>query len=132
MDGIEKLSKVTVIAATNRPDMLDAALLRPGRFDTMIKIPRPDANTRLEILKVHTHGMPLKNVNIDELATKTENFSGADIEALCREAGMYAIREDMSAKIIESRHFELAFEKIKKNMAESALMKSEHAEFYQR
>jgi len=132
MDGIEKLSKVTVIAATNRPDMLDAALLRPGRFDTLIKIPQPDANARLEILKVHTHGMPLKNVNIDELATKTENFSGADIEALCREAGMYAIREDMSAKIIESRHFELAFEKIKKNMAESALMKSEHAEFYQR
>lgn len=132
MDGVEKLSKVTVIAATNRPDMLDAALLRPGRFDTMIKIDQPDANARLEILKVHTHGMPLKNINLDELATKTENFSGADIEALCREAGMYAIREDMSAQTIETPHFDKAFEKVKKNMSETALMKSENAEFYQR
>ena len=112
IDGIEKMEGVTVIAATNRPDLLDAALLRPGRFDSLIEIPSPDEEARLAILKVHTRNMPLQDVNLSSLAKKTDHFSGADIAALCREAGMFAIREDINAETVEGKHFEQALEKL--------------------
>ncbi|MBU7046079.1 MAG: AAA family ATPase, partial [Theionarchaea archaeon] len=112
IDGIEKMEGVTVIAATNRPDLLDAALLRPGRFDSLIEIPSPDEEARLAILKVHTRNMPLRDVNLSSLAKKTDHFSGADIAALCREAGMFAIREDINAEKVEGKHFEKALEKL--------------------
>jgi transitional endoplasmic reticulum ATPase len=112
IDGIEKMEGVTVIAATNRPDLLDTALLRPGRFDSLIEIPEPDAEARLAILKVHTRNMPLKDVNLSDLARRTDQFSGADIAALCREAGMFAIREDINADKVEAKHFEKALEKL--------------------
>lgn len=114
IDGIEKLERVTVIAATNRPDLLDPALLRPGRFDSLIEIPMPDKEARVAIFRVHTRDMPLKDVDIEDLAKRTENFSGADIAALCREAGMFAIREDINASVVGMRHFEQALDKVMK------------------
>ncbi len=112
IDGIEKLEKVTIIAATNRPDLLDTALLRPGRFDSLIEIPMPDEEARVAIFKVHTRDMPLRDVSFKDLARRTEGFSGAEIAALCREAGMFAIRENINAETVEARHFERALEKL--------------------
>jgi transitional endoplasmic reticulum ATPase len=94
MDGLEALHNVVVIAATNRPDIIDPALLRPGRFDRLVLIPPPDLEARKEILKIHTKGKPLdKDVDLDKLATKMENFTGADIAAVCNEAMMLSIRD---------------------------------------
>jgi transitional endoplasmic reticulum ATPase len=113
MDGMETLEKVTVIAATNRPDIIDPALLRPGRFDRMVLIPVPDAKSRLAILSVHTKGMPIRNVDLDAIVERTEGFVGADIENLCREAAMVALREQKDAEIVEMRHFEAALKTAK-------------------
>ncbi|ASI99604.1 CDC48 family AAA ATPase [Thermococcus celer] len=105
MDGIERNSGVVVIAATNRPDILDPALLRPGRFDRLILVPAPDEKARLEILKVHTRRVPLADdVDLRELAKRTEGYSGADIEALVREAALTAMRrimEELPAELVE-------------------------------
>ena len=93
MDGLAGLKNVVVLAATNRPEAIDPALLRPGRFDRIIEIPMPDAETRLAIFKVHTKNMPLdKSVSLEELANQTDGYTGAEIENICREAGMNAIR----------------------------------------
>ena len=125
LDGLEELRDVTVIAATNRPDIIDPALLRPGRFDRLIYIPPPDKEARKEIFKIHTRKKPLaKNVDLDELAEKTEGYTGADIAAVCNEAVMAAIREYISKggkmdkeeikKLkIEKRHFEEALKNVK-------------------
>jgi transitional endoplasmic reticulum ATPase len=112
LSGIEETKNVVVIAATNRPDMVDPALLRPGRIDRFVLIPPPNAKARLEILKIHTRNMPLKDVDLKEIAEKTEGFSGADLEALCREAAMNALRENIKAKAVEKKHFEEALKKI--------------------
>ena len=106
MDGVEALSNVTVMAATNRPDMIDPALLRPGRFDKKIYIGVPDRAARVEILKLHSKDMPLKDVDMEALADMTDGFVGADISELCREAGMCAYNEDHSAEYVTMRHFE--------------------------
>jgi hypothetical protein len=106
ISGLEELKNVVIIAATNRPDMIDPALLRPGRIDRLVLVPAPDLKTRLEILKIHTKNMPLKDVDLKELATKTEGFSGADIEALCREAAMFALRENIKAKGSQDETFQ--------------------------
>jgi transitional endoplasmic reticulum ATPase len=93
LDGLEELKNIVVIAATNRPDILDPALLRPGRFDEFIEIPFPDDAARLEILKVHTKKMPLaKDVDLNTVNQLMKGYSGADVEGVCREAGMNAIR----------------------------------------
>lgn len=112
MDGVEGLKNVTVMAATNRPDMIDPALLRPGRFDRMVLVGRPDADARLSILKVHTRGMPLRDVDLGSIASMTDGYVGADLEALCREAGLNAYREDHRAEYVESRHFMRALEDV--------------------
>ncbi|MEM5834842.1 MAG: AAA family ATPase [Candidatus Aenigmatarchaeota archaeon] len=112
ISGIEETKGVVIIAATNRPDIVDPALLRPGRIDRFVLVPAPDEKSRLEILKVHTRNMPLKNVDLKEWAKKTEGFSGADLEALCREAAMNALRENIKAKEVTNKHFEQAFSKI--------------------
>jgi transitional endoplasmic reticulum ATPase len=112
IDGLEDLHDIVIIGATNRPDMVDPALLRPGRFDRIILTHVPDKQARLEILKVHTKGMPLKDVDIDYLAEQTEGFVGADIEALCREAAMLSLREDIKSKQITADHFEQALMKV--------------------
>ncbi len=130
LDGLEELKDVVVIAATNRPDIVDPALLRPGRIERHIYIPPPDKEARKEIFKIHLRGKPLaEDVSIDELAEKTEGYTGADIEAVCREAGMLAIREaikpgmskeeakEVAKKLkITKKHFEKALEKVKPSM----------------
>ncbi len=111
MDGLRSLKNVVVIGATNRPDILDPALMRPGRFDRLIEILAPDERERLEIFKISTDRMPLeKDVNVKDLARLTEGFTGADIDNLVREAGMTAIRE--GSKKVSARHFELSFKSI--------------------
>ena len=113
MDGLASREGVTVIAATNRPDIIDPALLRPGRFDRLILVPVPDASSRKAILQVHTRPMPLKDVNMDELVSRTEGFVGADLENLCREAAMIALRLDSESAAVEMRHFDAAFKTVK-------------------
>jgi transitional endoplasmic reticulum ATPase len=106
IDGLESMEGVVVIGATNRPDIIDPGLLRPGRFDRLIFTPAPDQDARHAIFRIHTKDMPLeKDVDIEELAKLTENYSGADIEALCREAAMIAVREDPDAKKVKKKHF---------------------------
>ena len=104
MDGLITLENVVVLAATNKPHLIDDALLRPGRFDYLVYVPKPDLKARLEILKVHTRNMPLQGVNLEEMSEKTEGFSGADLEALCREAGLNAIRKDIDKVMAEDFH----------------------------
>jgi len=95
LDGIETLENIVVLAATNRPDMVDPAVLRPGRFDRLIYVPPPDEKTRLQIFKIHTKNMPLdEDVSLERLAAITEGYTGADIAAICREAAMNAIRRN--------------------------------------
>jgi len=94
MDGFDNRGDIRIMAATNRVDMLDPALLRPGRFDRLIKIPLPDQTARLDILKIHTKKMHLANVSLDVIATMTEATTGAELQAICREAGMMAVRRD--------------------------------------
>ncbi len=109
MDGLKNVKDVLVIGATNRVDIIDIALLRPGRFDKLIEIGHPDEDTRWAILKVHTAKMPIgQKVDLQKLSTMTEGFSGADIEGLCREAAMVALRENINAKTVEMPHFEKA------------------------
>ncbi len=111
MDGLQQLKDVIVVAVTNRPDILDPALMRAGRFDRVIEIKPPEEGGRYEIFKIHTKNMPLdKKVNLKELARLTEGYTGADIENLVREAGMSAIRE--AAKKVTVKHFEKAFKSI--------------------
>lgn len=113
IDGIESLQNVLVIAATNRPDILDPAVMRPGRFDRLIYVPSPDLESMREIFKIHTRSMPLsRDVDIDELARKAQGYSGADIEAICREAAMIALREDLNATEVSLRDFNKAMERV--------------------
>jgi transitional endoplasmic reticulum ATPase len=120
MDGLEELKDVVVIGATNRPDMLDSALMRPGRFDRIIYTPVPDKMARVDIFNIHTEGMPLaKDVSIESMAEKTEGFVGADIEALCREAAILALRDNMEAKEIKRKYFEEALKKVSPSVTEN-------------
>jgi transitional endoplasmic reticulum ATPase len=105
LDGLESMKDVMVLGATNRLDMLDRALLRAGRFDKILFTQPPDKRSREEILKIHTKGMPLKDVSLEKLAQLTEGYTGADIAALCREAGLEALRENMSANEVTMDHF---------------------------
>ena len=97
MDGFEGRGDVGIVAATNRPDILDPALLRPGRFDRFIEVPIPNEDGRMEILKIHTRNMSLdEDVDIRHIASLSEGASGADLKAICTESGMFAIREERS------------------------------------
>ncbi len=112
MDGLVTLEDIVVIAATNRPDMVDPAVLRPGRFDRLIYTPEPDEKSRLQIFKIYTKGMPLaKDVNLEQLATATKNYTGADIEALCRETAMHALRKNLNATEVVMKDFEEAIKR---------------------
>jgi transitional endoplasmic reticulum ATPase len=113
IDGIEALQNVLVIAATNRPDILDPAVLRPGRFDRLIYVPSPDLDSMTEIFKIHTHSMPLsRDVDLEELARKAQGYSGADVEAICREAAMESLREDIDSTEVSLRDFNKAMERV--------------------
>ncbi len=135
LDGLEELKEVTVMGATNRPDMVDSALLRPGRFDRMLYIPAPDLEARKAILRIHTKGMPLADeVNLDHLAEQTETYTGAEIAAVCSAASIMAINDHLAAHSdpdeakkhkaelkVYSRHFEAAFEKVKPTSLQSVM-----------
>ncbi|MHA1912244.1 MAG: CDC48 family AAA ATPase [Candidatus Kariarchaeaceae archaeon] len=109
IDGMELLKDVMILAATNRPDLIDSALLRPGRFDRLIKIEEPDLKAREEILKIYVKDMPLADdVDIVKIASTMDFYVGADIEALCREAAIAALREDNDASVVKFKHFEEA------------------------
>ncbi|CAK0784245.1 hypothetical protein CVIRNUC_007449 [Coccomyxa viridis] len=110
MDGLESATGVVVLAATNRADALDVALMRPGRFDVQLHVPLPDTASRQAILEVHTRVMPLDpSVNLQELADATQGYSGADLHNLCQEAALTAAREDLlAAELVARKHFEAA------------------------
>jgi transitional endoplasmic reticulum ATPase len=114
LDGIGDLKDVVFIAATNRPDLIDPSLLRPGRTDKIILVQSPDINTRLSIFKIHTKNVPLsKDVDLNYLAEKTEGFSGADIEGLVRETALIALEESkMKPSEVNSNHFDIALKKV--------------------
>ena len=119
LDGLEELSQVVVIGATNRPDMVDPGLLRPGRFDKIILVHAPDLKARKKIFEIHTNKMPLeKDVNLDELAKLTDDYSGADIEAICREAAMTALRGDINSKIVTKEQFIGALKQVSPSLPE--------------
>ena len=147
MDGIENRKGIITIASTNRPDIVDPAFLRPGRFDRLIYVKEPDFDARLKILKVHSKTMPLaENVSLKGIAQNTVGYSGADLENVCREAGMQAIREEMeNLETIDNKYFEFALSKIKstlpktitekyesmaKHITESRNIKESEADFY--
>ncbi|KAI8141610.1 P-loop containing nucleoside triphosphate hydrolase protein [Fennellomyces sp. T-0311] len=122
MDGVETAESVLVVGATNRPDMLDAALLRPGRFDRLIYVPPPDEEARNEILKIHTRKTPLgDNVDLSSIAERTNMYTGADLQNVCREAAMMALRDMRLADKVEMIHFEKALEMIPPSITPSML-----------
>ncbi len=124
IDGVEELEGVLVLAATNRLDLIDPALLRPGRFDMLVALPPPDREARLAILRVHTRNTPLaRNVDLARIAAASDGLTGADLEALCRRAALGAAREGLAAQagkpergansdleslLVTARHFEAA------------------------
>lgn len=127
MDGLESLRDVVVIAATNRPNLLDPAILRPGRFDRLVYIGPPNRKGRLKIFRIHTSNTPLADdVDLETLADITEGYVGADIESVCREAAMIALRENFDTEYVEMRHFREALKKVKPTITENI------AQFYEK
>ena len=131
LDGLEELKGVLVLAATNRPDLLDPALVRPGRFDLQVELPMPDQRARVLIFRVHTKGKPLaEDVDLKDLAKRAEDLTGAEIELICREAAMRAVREylertERGAKgqaqlSITTRHFEESLQALKQSHSSRA------------
>ncbi|KAL2233502.1 cell division control protein 48 homolog B isoform X1 [Sesamum indicum] len=114
MDGLEQAKGILVLAATNRPHAIDAALMRPGRFDLVLYVPPPDLEARYEILRVHTRNMKVDgDVDLHQIAQDTELFTGAELEGLCREAGIVALREDISATVVCNRHFQIVMRSLR-------------------
>ncbi|KAM8848615.1 ATPase family gene 2 protein homolog A [Synchiropus picturatus] len=122
MDGVERLGNVTVLAATNRPDMMDQALMRPGRLDRIVYVPLPDLPTRREIFCLQFQNMPVAcDVSVDDLVTRTEKYSGAEVTAVCREAALLALQEDIKAQEVQTRHLEAALVLVKPRISESLI-----------
>ena len=111
MDGFNNRGDVRIMAATNRVDMLDPALLRPGRFDRVIAIPLPDREARKEILRIHSEKMRLEGVDLDAMVDLTEGATGAELQAVCREAGMIAVRRE--ATVVTQEDFQKGLRKVK-------------------
>jgi len=126
IDGVKKLSDVIVIGATNRPDLIDPAMLRPGRLDWLVYVPPPDEKARLQILRIYTKKMPLSpDVSLEYLAKITEGYSGADLENLCREAALQAMRRDINSEIVTFNDFENALKTIKPSISPSMIKEYE-------
>ena len=119
MDGVEGMEGVIVVAATNRPEMIDPALLRSGRFERVLHIPPPDVASLKEILKIHTADMPLGRFKLDDLATNLQNYTGADIEAICREAALIAMRAER--KTVSKKHFEEAIGRVRPTVTDEMM-----------
>jgi transitional endoplasmic reticulum ATPase len=114
MDGLEEMGEVMVIGATNRPDMIDPALLRSGRFDRLVMAGEPDTEGREQILRIHSRDMPLApDVSLRELAEVTDGFVGSDLETIAREAAIEALREDDEATEVGMRHFRTAMDGVR-------------------
>ena len=120
MDGVEGMEGVIVVAATNRPEMIDPALLRSGRFERVMHVPPPDPEALKSILEIHTENMPLGKFSLDEIASRLENYTGADIEAVCREAGLIAMRADK--KTVSKKHFEEAVERVRPTVTDEMML----------
>jgi transitional endoplasmic reticulum ATPase len=144
LDGLEELEDVVVVAATNRPDLIDSALLRPGRLDRHVHVPVPDEEARREIFRVHTERKPLADdVDLDKLARRTEGYVGADVEAVAREAALVATREfitEMDAETAENiegsvgnvritmDHFEQALDEVRASVTEETRQRYDEIE----
>ena len=129
LDGFTPRGEVSIMAASNRPDILDEALLRPGRFDRIIKIPLPEEDARMKIIKIHTSKMSVaKGIDYKNLIAETEGLSGADLRALCVEAGMNAIKS--RRKLITNKNFKEALEKIKNRLNETEISEPEGGLYY--
>ena len=129
LDGFTPRGDIAIMAASNRPDILDEALLRPGRFDRIIRIPLPNAKARLKILKIHSRPMSLtRNLSLKKLARETEGMSGADLRALCVEAGMHAIQQERGK--VRAADFRQALEKMQNRLAEADRKEPEQALYY--
>ena len=129
LDGFTPRGEVSIMAASNRPDILDEALLRPGRFDRIIKIPLPEEDARMKIIKIHTSKMSVaKGVKYNNIIDETEGFSGADLRALCVEAGMNAIKSRRTQ--ITNKNFTEALEKIKNRLNETDISEPEGGLYY--
>jgi transitional endoplasmic reticulum ATPase len=122
MDGLEELNNVVLIGATNRPNLIDPALLRPGRFDELVYVGVPDTAGRRRILAIHTKNMPLaKDVDLESLAQRAERFTGADLEDLVRRAGLTALRRGLDSKIVTMADFETALRETRASVTEEML-----------
>jgi transitional endoplasmic reticulum ATPase len=122
IDGIEQYEDVIVIGATNRPEIMDEAFMRKGRFDRLIYVPPPDKDERFSILRIHTRKIPLaSDVDLKYLSENTKNFSGADIEGLCQEAAIEAFREDPEARFVGANHFENALLRLKPSISKETI-----------
>mmetsp|Transcript_7604 Transcript_7604/g.14275 ORF Transcript_7604/g.14275 Transcript_7604/m.14275 type:complete len:394 (-) Transcript_7604:210-1391(-) len=122
LDGIEVLKDVVVLAATNRPELIDKALIRPGRFDRLIYIAPPDFHARLQILQIVTKTMPLgENTDLEALSSKMEGFSGAEVVQVPREAGIIALSEDIGASVVTQQHLQLALSQVRTNISAEML-----------
>jgi transitional endoplasmic reticulum ATPase len=119
IDGLISLQNVVVIAATNRPDIIDPAILRPGRFDRRVYVPPPDQDARLKILKIKTEGMPLADdISLESLSRRMDGYSGADIDSVVREAGLHALRRDIANERVTLKDFEKALSEIAPSITE--------------
>ncbi len=119
LDGLEVLKDVVVVAATNRPELIDPALIRSGRFDRAVFIGPPTRNGREEVLKIHTRHIPMsEDVDLGEIADATEGYVGADLEAICREAVLMAMRSDFNTKSVQMEHFRTALKKVRPAISE--------------
>ncbi|MFB6291199.1 MAG: CDC48 family AAA ATPase [Candidatus Bipolaricaulia bacterium] len=129
MDGLEELRGVVVVAATNRPDMIDSALLRPGRFDELVHVPVPDKEAKLKIYEIHTKDMSMESgINLEKLADLSKNFTGADIAAVCKKAGRLALREDVEAQFVRMDHFLKALDDTPASVTSEARKRYENIE----
>jgi transitional endoplasmic reticulum ATPase len=122
LDGLEDMGNVMVVGATNRPDMIDPALIRSGRFDRLVMIGQPDVDGREQILKIHTRETPLAaDVSLREVAELTEGYVGSDLESIAREAAIEALREDENAEQVNMRHFRSAMENVRPTITDDIL-----------
>ena len=119
MDGVESMEGVIVVAATNRPEMIDPALLRSGRFERVLHIPPPDNDSIKAILKIHTNDMPLGKFKVEDFSTQLTNYTGADIEAVCRESALIAMRA--GKKSVSRKNFEEAIGRVRPTVTEDMM-----------
>lgn len=130
LDGLQPRAGVLVLAATNRPDAVDGALLRPGRFDRLLKVPPPDESSRADVFRVHLRRTPLAaDVDLAALAAATPGYTGADVAAACREAALAALDEDLGAQAVAARHFEAALARVPASAGPGAALEAVYDAF---